>query len=405
MAKQANKRRELRILWNSNASWSNSGYASETRDILDRLVKDGWPIAESAFYGLQGYHINYNGRKVYPQMGDPYGGDAMLNHAIDFKANVVFSMQDLQTIHPSHLDEINRRGMKFIPYLPIDQTPPIPSILSNLNYAYKIITFSKFGHDVLERVGYNSTLIPEGIDLDFFKPGDRSFRKEAGLPEDAFIFGMIGANKENPPRKGYQEALEAFAMFFQNHPEAILFFHNQQIAPGNFPIIEYARHLKIEKKVYGLDQYSATFKSGHEEICKEINSFDVLLHPSMTEGFGLLIVEAQSCGVPVIVNRCHSQPELVKEGVTGEICETGKGWWRSLGGYVYPADVNSLHAKMESLYAKLKDPKQKEEIAKAARQNVADNYNIDTLVKEKWIPLLEKLQDEILPKIDTKPNK
>lgn len=405
MVKRPNKRRDLRITWNSNASWTNSGYASFTRDLLNRLTKDGWPIAEIAFYGLQGYNIDYNGRKVYPQMADPYGGDAMSNHSVDFKANVVFAMQDLQTIHPSFLDEINRKGMKFIPYLPIDQSPPIPSILTNLNYAHKIITFSKFGQNELEKAGYMSTMIPEGIDINIFKPGDKSFRKEAGLPEDAFIFGMIGANKENPPRKGYQEALEAFQLFSKNHPEAIIYFHTQQIAPGNFPIMDYAKYLKIEKKVFGLDQYSATFRAGPEMIVKELNSFDVLLHPSMTEGFGLLPVEAQACGIPAIVNRCHSQPELVKEGVTGEICETGKGWWRSLGGYIYPADVDSLHQKMENLYTKLKDLEQKKEIARAAREHVANNFNIDALVKDRWIPYLENLQDEILGKIDTKTEK
>ncbi|WP_273875150.1 glycosyltransferase family 4 protein [Serratia marcescens] len=44
---------------------------------------------------------------------------------------------------------------------------------------------------------------------------------------------------------------------------------------------------------------------------------DVLLMPSRWESFGLVAVEAQSYGLPVIASRCSSLPEVVKEGETG----------------------------------------------------------------------------------------
>jgi len=87
-------------------------------------------------------------------------------------------------------------------------------------------------------------------------------------------------------------------------------------------------------------------------------------------------------------------PELVIDGVTGEICETGKSRWTSDNGFVYPADVKSLHDKMETLYKKLHE---KNTIAKDARDFIVKNYNIDTIFKEKWLPYFESLQDEILP--------
>jgi glycosyltransferase involved in cell wall biosynthesis len=359
------------------------------RDILRRLRDDGWPVAISCFFGLQGNPIEWEGIKCYPQMADPFGTDAMFHHANDFKANVVIPMLDIHTQDPAFLSQIQT----LVPYVPIDKEPIPTVILDKLRYAYRIVTFSKFGQKALEKVGYTSTLIVEGTDTNIFKPMDKlEVRKELGLPLDAFLFGSIAANKENPPRKGFQEMLEAFKLFYENHKEAALFFHTQQVALGNFPILEYAKYLGFANRIFFLDQYKSTFLSGSDQICKELNSFDVNLHPSQTEGFGLGIIESQACGIPPIINRCTSMPELVIEGKTGEICETDKAWWTSGGGYFHSADVNSLHEKMELLYNKLHKPNT---IAKDARKWVVDNYNIDTIFKNDWIKFLEELQEEL----------
>ncbi len=405
------KRRDLKIIISSNAPNTNSGYACEIRDVFFRLAKDGWPVAIVGFYGVEGYHTYMDGGdliddrfagvkiKVYPKMADPYGGDALVSHAFDYGAHVAMVMQDLPTIHPQYLQQITQRGVKFIPWLPIDQEPVQQGVLQNLNFAHKILTFSKFGQHALENEGFTSTMIYEGTDLEMFKPLDKeAVRKELNLPQDAFLFGMIGANKENPPRKGYQEALEAFRRFYDNHPEAAIMFHTQQINPGGgFPILDYARHLKVNHRCFMVDQYAASFKSDSKQIAKEISAFDVQLHPSQTEGFGLLIIESQACGIPVIVNRCHSQPELLIEGKTGEVCETDKPHWRSAGGYTYPANVNSLHDKMETMYRKLKDPKIAAKIKVNTRKFIDENFNIDTLIEKQWTQELEKWQDELLP--------
>jgi glycosyltransferase involved in cell wall biosynthesis len=385
-----NKDRRIKILWSSNGHHTNSGYGIQTRDILFRMRDDGWNIAESAFYGLDSYPCNIDGIKVYPKMADPFGADAMLMHGKNFNADVTFCMQDIWTLDPNILKQIKN----WIPYFPIDKEPIPAQVLERCKYAYKLITFSKFGHDLMEKAGFYTTYIPEGTDTNIFKPLDKvTCRREINLPENAFIFGVIGANKENPPRKGYQEMLEAFSLFEKKHPEAILFFHCQQIAPGNFPIMDYANYLGFGKKVYFMDQYVATCLSSSDKINKELNTFDICLHPSQTEGFGLVIVEAQSAGIPVIVNNCHSMPELVIEGKTGEICKTGKPRWTSDNSLVYPADVDSLYEKMELLYKKLHE---KNTIAKDCRDNILTHYSIDDIFKDKWIPYLEELQKDIL---------
>lgn len=405
MAIKTKRRRDLKILWSSNGPHTNSGYAVETRDLLFRFVKDGWPAACLAFWGMDGFPTYQYGQdliddrfkgvklKLYPRMEHPYGSDALIAHALDYKANVVMTMQDVPMLDAQHLSQLQY----WVPYVPIDKDPVPAAVLDKLRYAYKIVTFSKFGQDTLLKAGFTSTLILEGTDPELLKPMDKvQCRKDFGLPEDAFIFGMIAANKENPPRKGFQEAMEAFKKFSDKHPEARLYIHTQQRAPTGFPVEEYAKHLGINEKLLLLHPYQAVFNSDSKRIAKEMNAMDVLLHPSRTEGFGLTVIEAMSCGVPVIVNNTTSMPEMVTEGVTGFVCEAKKeGWWTPDGSYTYSADVQSLYEKMEAAYQLVKEKGQ--ETAKACRDFVIENYNIDTLYEKKWKPFLEELQDEILP--------
>jgi glycosyltransferase involved in cell wall biosynthesis len=399
------KRREMNILWSSNGPHTNSGYAVETRDLLFRFVKDGWNTACVAFWGSEGYPTYQYGQdliderfkdvklKVYPKMDHPYGSDAIIAHALDYKANVVITMQDVPMLDPQHLQQLKY----WVPYVPIDKDPCPPGVLDRLRYAYKIITFSKFGQETLLKHGFTSTLILEGTDPELLKPIDKAqARKDFGIPQDAFIFGMIAANKENPPRKSFQESLEAFKRFSDNHPEAKLFIHSQQRGPGGFPVEEFAHYLGLKDKIIYMLPYQAVFNSDSKRIAKEMSCFDVLLHPSRTEGFGLTVVEALSCGVPVIVNNTTSMPEMVKEGVTGFICETDKkGWWSNDNSYVYSPDVQSLYDKMEASYKLVKE--KGAETAKACRNFVLENYDIDKLYQNKWKTFLEELQEEILP--------
>jgi glycosyltransferase involved in cell wall biosynthesis len=389
---QVPKDRRLKTLWNSNGVFVPSGYGIEQRDILYRFLDDGWPVAQIAFSGLEGAMLKVGNLPIYPKMGDTWGSDAMYFHAKHFGAQVVFCMQDIWTLNPQFLNQMLVEGIKWIPYLPIDQSPVPPNILSNLKFAHKIITFSKFGYDELIKAGFVSVLIPEGTDTNIFKPMDKmACRKELGIPQDKFVIGMVGANKENPPRKGWQQALEAFKMFHDNHKDSIFFYQTNQNSPGGFPIKQFAHYLEIDKDVLTLDEYMGTFHAGSDVMVKLYNSFDLLTHASLTEGFGLCAIEAQASGCPIIVNNCQSMPELVIDGVSGHICKTGAKFYSNAGGFYYFPDVDSLHEKMELIYKT-----DRKEMGVKARKNVVEKFNIDKIVKEKWVPYLEELQKEIL---------
>lgn len=402
------KRRDLRILWNSNGPHTGSGYAVFQRDLLSRLSSDGWVTDQIAFWGVQGAPIKYtnppfdkgNGITLYHKLSDDYGADAMYHHTKQYKYDVVISMMDVPMINPQYLDAMVRENIKWIPYIPIDKDPVPPSVLNNLRFAYKIITYSQWGHDKLQDAGFTSKLILEGTDTSINKPMDKIQARiklgmdKSPMPIDGFLWGMIAANKENPPRKGYQEALEAFKLFSDNHPEAFLFIHTQQISPASFNITEYANHLGISRKLMIWDQHKASFYDTTEDIVTMYNALDAYLAPSQTEGFALTPVEAMSCGKPVVVTDCTAMSELIIDGKTGYKAKVKHKWWTNQQGYQYIADSEDVHKKMELVYEDLK--KDEKAVSKACRKHILKKYNIDDQVKELWIPYFEALQEEIL---------
>lgn len=60
-----------------------------------------------------------------------------------------------------------------------------------------------------------------------------------------------------------------------------------------------------------------------QEMVKAYQTCDALLIPSRAEGFGYAALEAMACGKPVIASNNTALPELVKDGVTGILCNAG----------------------------------------------------------------------------------
>lgn len=379
--------RKLRILLNTNAPWATSGYSQQAAELLPLIRGEGYPLAVCDFFGLEGGKLMIDGVLHYPKINHVYGSDALVHHAKDFKADTVFTLQDIWVLAPQDLQQAN----KWVPIVPIDHEPVPKVILNHLRLAYRIITYSQFGQKELKKNGLMSTYIPHTVNTDVFKPMDKKERKKlAGIPEDAFLCGMVAANKDNPSRKSFQEALDAFVMLLKEVPNAVLYIHTNPEFPGGFPVREYAKFLKIEDKVLFPDMYQLNFSIQKEDMARIYNTFDVLLMPSTNEGFGVPAIEAQSCGVPVIVNNFTSMPELVKPGITGEICEVDSKRWSQLQSYVGVPSTKSIFECLMKIY-KADRVKMGEE----ARKHIVENYDTKKVFTEKWIPFLNNLEREI----------
>ena len=125
---------------------------------------------------------------------------------------------------------------------------------------------------------------------------------------------------------------------------------------------------------------------------KIYNTFDCLLSPSSSEGFNIPVIEAQATGTPVIVNDWTSMPELIRENVTGYKTKVHCKHMMPIGSYMAFPDEDDLLQKM----LRVKGMKI-EEMGKAARKWIVDNYSMESLWQTKWQPFLDKLENEIYP--------
>lgn len=368
--------------------WAASGYSNQMLDLLPRIRDEGYPTGIINFYGQEGGTFELEGIRQYPKIGDQWGTDAMIHHGKDFSADVVMSLQDLWVLDMNNLKQVKY----WIPWVPVDHDPIPSAVFERLQLAYRIISMSKFGHKQLLDRGMHSTYIPHTVDTDIFKPMDRlAIRKELGLKEDVFLFGMVSANKDNPPRKSFQEVMDAFKVFYTEHPNSGIYFHTSLRQTGGFPIEEYAKFIGIDKAIYSAEAYIQMYKVDKNAMAKLLNAFDVLAAPSSSEGFGIPIIEAQACGIPVITNDFTAMPEHVVDGKTGWITKVGYKRYSPLGAYIGIPDTRSIYDCMEKSFKA-----DRTKMAIDCRSHMIENYDLKKVFAERWLPFLKNLEREVL---------
>lgn len=156
------------------------------------------------------------------------------------------------------------------------------------------------------------TVIYNGIDPEFYAHGNGvKIRHHYGLTDDTPLIGFVGQLNE---RKGIQYLLEAFMQVRQEIPGAKLML----VGSGNL-------RSTIEAFRQNNNCCEQIILAGFQtNIPDFMNAFDLLVLPSLWEGFGYVLVEAMAAGRPVITTNTSSMPEIVRDGVDGLLVPPGE---------------------------------------------------------------------------------
>lgn len=87
--------------------------------------------------------------------------------------------------------------------------------------------------------------------------------------------------------------------------------------------ILYTSGLRSNKRLPAHPALHCAGRVPHEAMPQLYNKCDILLFPTVREGFGLAAAEAMACGLPVVASNCSSLPELVAHGKGGYLCPPG----------------------------------------------------------------------------------
>jgi L-malate glycosyltransferase len=189
------------------------------------------------------------------------------------------------------------------------------------------------------------SVIPFGIDLNIFKP----FYAHHVFKDNAIV---IGAVKTMEKEYGLEYLIESFAILLKR----VKAYNVKLLIVGKGSLDS-----KLRGKVKDLNIEGDTVFTGYippAEIPFYQNMLTIAVFPSLSESFGVSVVEAMACEKPVVVTNVGGLPEVVENGVTGLV--------------VPSADIEKLTEAMEKL---IMDGELRNKFGKAGRQRVERLYN------------------------------
>jgi glycosyltransferase involved in cell wall biosynthesis len=179
-----------------------------------------------------------------------------------------------------------------------------------------------------------------GVDTLRFRPDSESrkkIRQREGIPEDSAVFLYVGRLKVD---KGVLDLAQAFARLGMDYGEYWLLIVGPD-EEGLRPCID-----KICSSVASRLRFIGLSTAPQDYMA----AADVLCLPSYREGFGSVIIEAASVGVPAVASNIYGITDAIEHGATGLLYAAG--------------DVADLHLKMKQM---MDDPESRAKMGANAR--------------------------------------
>ena len=234
--------------------------------------------------------------------------------------------------------------------------------------AHRIICVSDaIRRDVLDdcpEAAARATTVCNGVDLASFdrqSDGDK-IRKEWCLGNGPVLLTVARLTEQ----KGHRYLIEALPGLLSEWPTLVCLF------VGGGECRESLRALAREK---GVEQ-SCRFVGSRDEVIDWYAAADVVVLPSLSEGFPFVVLEALAMSRPVVATRVNGVPEIIENGNTGLL--------------VPPRDSEALEGAIRRV---LRDPAWAAQMGRAGRARVAARFTVGRMIHE----TVTVLEDTLAP--------
>jgi len=182
-------------------------------------------------------------------------------------------------------------------------------------------------------------------------------RAQLGLTPDNEVIAVIA---RLTPWKGHMVLLDAFRAAHAERPQARLLV----VGAPTFWEESYLGELQQHAAQLGCAE-AVRWLGFRDDIPDVLALCDLMVLPSVNEPFGIVIVEAMVAGKPVIANDSGGPPEIVADGVTGLIVQTGQAG-----------------PLAEAILKLLSDPERAREMGRRGRERALEHFDIRRSVRE-----------------------
>jgi D-inositol-3-phosphate glycosyltransferase len=158
--------------------------------------------------------------------------------------------------------------------------------------------------------------VSPGVDLERFKPGSKAdARRALGLAQDAIVLAFAGRIQ---PLKAPDVLLRAGAEMLRERPELADRLVIMIVGGPSGTGLEQPQALRELAVSLGIEKYTRFLPPQPGQALVDVyRAADVVAVPSYNESFGLVALEAQACGTPVVAAEVGGLPVAVVHGVSG----------------------------------------------------------------------------------------
>jgi glycosyltransferase involved in cell wall biosynthesis len=233
-----------------------------------------------------------------------------------------------------------------------------------------IITPSRWLADCARRStlfkDYRIECIPNSVDTEVFSPISKPAAKASlDITEETITF-LFGADNGNEKRKGFRELMAAIQYCLDNAGYRELVENNRiKILCTGFP--------SNQLKSIGIPSLPLGYLLSDDQMQTAYSAADIFVLPSLEDNLPNTVLEAQSCGTPVIAFNVGGMPDVIVNGVTGML--------------VPPYNISALGDAICSLAM---NPSMREDMGHKCRRMMLEHYSLERQA-ERYMRLYEEL--------------